>query len=148
MFLLALLIPPPPPVSFSREVVPALTKAGCNAGACHGSPTGKNGFRLSLRGYDPALDIHTLTRELGGRRIDRIEADRSLILEKGSGRVAHEGGRKLDPDGTLYRTVRDWIAQGAKDDRATAPRPTALRVTPSQTVLDLPAASVKLQVFA
>ena len=65
------------PVSFAREVVPALTKAGCNSGACHGTLSGKNGFRLSLRGYDPALDIQTLTKEMGGRRIDRIAPDRS-----------------------------------------------------------------------
>ena len=86
MIFLALLLAAPPtaPVSFARDVVPALTKAGCNAGACHGSPTGKNGFRLSLRGYDPALDIHTLTRELGGRRIDRIDPTRSLVLAKGA----------------------------------------------------------------
>src|SRR5262249_2330000 len=59
----------PQPVSFARHVIPALTKAGCNAGACHGTPTGKNGFRLSLRGYDPALDYFSLTREFDGRRV-------------------------------------------------------------------------------
>ena len=150
MIFLALLLAAPPtaPVSFARDVVPALTKAGCNAGACHGSPAGKNGFRLSLRGYDPALDIHTLTRELGGRRIDRIDPTRSLALAKGAALVPHEGGRKFDPDGTLFRTLRDWIAQGATDDRATAPRPSAVRVTPSDTILDAPATSVRLRVVA
>ena len=119
------------PVSFAREVVPILTKAGCNAGACHGTPTGKNGFRLSLRGYDPALDIHTLTREMGGRRIDRIAPDRSLILQKATARIAHEGGRRLDPDGDLYRLLRDWIAQGAPtiatDPRGRSPSPSRRR---------------------
>ena len=93
-------------------MVPILTKAGCNAGACHGNPTGKNGFRLSLRGYDPALDIQSLAKELGGRRIDRIAPDRSLILEKATARAAHEGGRRLEPDGDLYHFIRDWIAAG------------------------------------
>jgi len=67
-------------VSFYREVLPILTKSGCNQGACHGTPTGKNGFRLSLRGYDPALDQLTLLRESGGRRIDRLAPESSLIL--------------------------------------------------------------------
>jgi hypothetical protein len=117
-------------------------------GSCHGTPTGKNGFRLSLRGYDPALDIHTLTREVGGRRIDRISPDRSLILQKGTALTSHEGGRRLDPDGDLYRLVRDWIAQGAADDRDRSPRPTSITATPAQTVLDAPASSVRLKVVA
>jgi hypothetical protein len=136
------------PVSFAREVIPILTKAGCNSGSCHGTPAGKNGFRLSLRGYDPALDIYTLTREVGGRRIDRIAPGRSLILQKGAALTAHEGGRRLDPDGDLYRLVRDWIAQGAPDDRDRSPRPTRLAVTPAQTILDAPASSVTLKVVA
>ena len=96
------------PVSFAREVVPILTKAGCNAGACHGNPTGKNGFRLSLRGYDPAIDIQSLTKELGGRRIDRIAPDRSLILEKATARTcarrrpaARSGRRSVSPRPSL-----------------------------------------------
>jgi hypothetical protein len=136
------------PVSFAREVVPILTKSGCNAGACHGTLSGKNGFRLSLRGYDPALDIQTLAKEMGGRRIDRIAPDRSLILQKGTARTAHEGGRRIDPDGELYRLVRDWIAQGAADDRDRAPRPASLSVTPRQPILDAPAESLTLKVVA
>lgn len=136
------------PVSLTRDVIPILTKAGCNSGTCHGTPTGKNGFRLSLRGYDIALDIHTLTREMGGRRIDRIAPDRSLILQKGAALAPHDGGRRLDPDSDLYRLLRDWIAQGALDDRDRSPRPTSIAVTPSQTILDAPAAAVTLQVVA
>jgi hypothetical protein len=74
------------PVSFAREVIPIFTKAGCNSGSCHGTPTGKNGFRLSLRGYDPALDIHSLTREAGGRRLNLQTPDASLILQKATAR--------------------------------------------------------------
>lgn len=150
--LIALAFAPPvgaaEPVSLTREVIPILTKAGCNSGTCHGTPTGKNGFRLSLRGYDTALDVHTLTREMGGRRIDPIAPDRSLLLQKGAGLTAHEGGRRLDPDGDLYRLLRDWIAQGAPDDRDRSPRPTSITVTPAQTILDAPTASVTLKVVA
>src|SRR5947209_1568418 len=70
------------PVSFVREVLPVLTRQGCNAGACHGAPSGKNGFRLSLRGYDAALDIASLTREVEGRRIDLLSPEASLTLLK------------------------------------------------------------------
>jgi hypothetical protein len=136
------------PVSFTREVVPVLTRAGCNAGACHGTPTGKNGFRLSLRGYDPALDIHTLTKEMGGRRVDRLDPDRSLVLQKATARAPHEGGRKLDPDGDAYRLLRDWIAQGAADDRDRSPPPAALAVSPAHKVIDSPATAERLRVVA
>lgn len=135
-----------PSVSFRRDVQPILTKAGCNAGACHGTPSGKNGFRLSLRGYDPALDLHTLTREAEGRRTDRHAPDASLILAKATGRAAHEGGKRLDPDGELYRLLRNWIAQGLVDDEAT--RPTVLTVTPSRILLDEPARTQQLLVTA
>jgi hypothetical protein len=151
--LFALAAAPPPataaePVSFAREVVPVLTKAGCNAGACHGTPTGKNGFRLSLRGYDPAVDIQALTRDMAGRRIDRIDPDRSLLLLKATAREPHEGGRRIDPDGELYRLLRDWIVQGTPDDRGHMPRPVALTVTPAQSVVDAPTAAQQLHVVA
>ena len=136
------------PVSFAREVIPAFTKVGCNSGGCHGTPTGKNGFRLSLRGYDPAIDIQTLTKDMGGRRMDRLTPDHSLLLQKATARAPHEGGRKLDPDGELYRLVRDWIAQGANDDRLTAPRPLSLEVAPASKLLDAPASAERLRVIA
>src|SRR5688572_20456410 len=81
------------PVSFRTEVIAALSRVGCNSGACHGSPQGKNGFRMSLRGQDPDLDFATLTKEIGGRRVNRHSPDDSLELLKGSGRVSHGGGQ-------------------------------------------------------
>src|SRR5438034_6387921 len=87
------------PVSFRREVVPLLTRLGCNAGACHGTPSGKNGFRLSLRGYDPAFDLASLTHDATGRRIDPLAPDGSLMLLKASARIPHEGGRRIEKDG-------------------------------------------------
>src|SRR3954463_2471745 len=80
------------PVDFRTDVIAALSRAGCNSGTCHGSPQGKNGFRLSLRGYDPDLDFFTLTRAESGRRVDQHRPANSLILLKGTGRVPHQGG--------------------------------------------------------
>jgi hypothetical protein len=134
------------PVSFRRDVLPTLTKLGCNAGACHGSPAGKNGFRLSLRGYDPALDLFTLTREAAGRRINRPDPGASALLAKPTAAAPHEGGRRLDPDSRAYRLLRDWIAQGAGDDRADPP--TRLELTPPDVVLDAPADAQQLRAIA
>src|SRR3954449_12944071 len=75
----------PRPVDFRTDVIAALSRAGCNQGACHGSPMGKNGFRLSLRGYDADVDLFTLTRAEGGRRVDRQQPENSLFLLKGTG---------------------------------------------------------------
>ncbi|MDA0282071.1 MAG: S-layer protein, partial [Planctomycetota bacterium] len=80
------------PIDFNTDVLAALSRAGCNSGACHGSPQGKNGFRLSLRGFDPALDHITLARESFGRRTNPQAPDESLILRKGLGQIPHQGG--------------------------------------------------------
>jgi hypothetical protein len=85
----------PAPVSFRRDVIPTFSQAGCNMGACHGTPTGKGGFRLSLRGYLPDQDFFTLSREAGGRRINPLAAETSLILRKPLGKVAHKRGLRL-----------------------------------------------------
>src|SRR5258708_39605013 len=82
----------PRKVDFRTDVIAALSRAGCNQGACHGSPNGKNGFRLSLRGYDPDVDIYTLTKGELGRRIDKQRPDNSLFLLKATGNVPHQGG--------------------------------------------------------
>src|SRR5262245_18075053 len=82
------------PVSFRREVMAVLSTSGCNAGSCHGVPSGRGGFRLSLWGHDPAADYVSLTRDQFGRRTDRLDPDASLIMQKALGRVPHEGGRR------------------------------------------------------
>src|SRR5947209_17315846 len=91
------------PVDFRTDVIAALSHAGCNSGACHGSPQGKNGFRLSLRGHDPSLDLHMLTRAEMGRRVDRLRPENSLFLQKPTGRVSHQGGVVLKKDDPAYR---------------------------------------------
>src|SRR5207253_3970653 len=98
------------PVSFATDVLPALSKAGCNQGACHGTPSGKNGFRLSLRGYLPDQDFDTLTREAQGRRVAPQRPEESLILRKATGTVPHEGGIRFGAASPLYRLLRDWVA--------------------------------------
>src|SRR5207244_13207011 len=85
----------PQPVSFRDEVIPVLNRAGCNAGACHGTPNGKGGFKLSLRGYDVAFDYGVLTREALGRRTNVQDPDASLVLHKPLLQVPHQGGKRL-----------------------------------------------------
>src|SRR5205823_5235455 len=135
-------------VSFRHDVVPILTKIGCNSGACHGTPSGKNGFRLSLRGYDPDLDIQSLTRDMQGRRINRSQPNASLILLKASAQVPHEGGRRLTITDPLFLLLCRWIAEGARDDNATAPPLARLEVQPRRPLVHEPAAAPQLRVCA
>src|SRR5213079_121878 len=102
----------PAPVSFRKDVIPAFSQANCNMGACHGTPTGKGGFRLSLRGYLPDQDFLTLSREVAGRRIDPMSPDTSMILRKPLGELPHEGGLKLARNSKTYEYLHDWIAEG------------------------------------
>ena len=98
--------------SFRNHVMPVLTKLGCNQGACHGAAAGKNGFKLTLRGYDPELDYQVLTRQSLGRRINKIEPAKSLILLKGTMAIGHGGGKRMDVDSLEYRVLSEWIAAG------------------------------------
>jgi hypothetical protein len=100
-------------VDFERHVMGLLGRMGCNSGSCHGSFQGKGGLRLSLFGYDPAWDFQALTRDNNGRRIDRTDPDRSLVLLKATGQVPHEGKTRFGKDSWPYRTLRAWIAAGA-----------------------------------
>jgi hypothetical protein len=122
----------PAPVSFQTEVLAALTKAGCNSGACHGSPSGKGGFRLSLRGYDPLLDIQTLRNEYDGRRTNALKPDDSLLLKKPLMQVAHGGGQRLHVGDAAHTVLRQWIAEGLKVDAADARELRDIRVTPDR----------------
>ena len=132
-----------PPVSFRNEVIPAFSQASCNMGACHGTPTGKGGFRLSLRGYLPDQDFQTLSHEAGGRRINPLAADRSLLLTKPLGEVPHEGGLKLYRGTKSHEFIRDWIAEGGKDDPQ-ASKAVKLELLPGNRVLNAPATSQQL----
>lgn len=99
---------------FRKHVLPILTKAGCNMGACHGALAGKGGFRLSLRGYDPLSDYFNIVKQDRGRRIEFADPGRSLILSKPTGAIPHKGGLRLDKDSDDYRILAEWIAHGAQ----------------------------------
>jgi len=100
------------PVRFAGEVVPVLTKLGCNAGTCHGKSGGQNGFRLSLLGADPTLDFESLAREGRGRRVFPAAPEASLVLKKPSAQVPHGGGKRFEIGSAEYRTLARWIGQG------------------------------------
>ena len=101
-------------VDFERHVMGLLSKTGCNSGGCHGSFQGKNGFRLSLFGYEPVMDHAALTRDNLGRRVNVVRPDESLILQKAVGSVAHDGGMRFGRDSWVYAVFREWIAGGAR----------------------------------
>lgn len=136
------------PVSFNYGALVALSKQGCNQGACHGSPSGKGGFRLSLRAYDPALDTETLIREGFNRRTNIFEPDHSLLLKKPLMEVAHGGGRRLSKSDDSYVLLRDWIAQGCTMDPPEAPTCVKVEISPRQRVLHHPAHTQQLLVLA
>ena len=110
--------------------MPILAKAGCNSGACHGAASGKKGFKVSLRGYDPVSDYRTLTRGTDGRRLNFNDPDTSLLVLKPTGLVPHEGGKRSRSRAGYPAILRRWIAEGAGSDVATAPRLTGHRGRP------------------
>ena len=122
-------------VSFERDVMPVLSRAGCNAGACHGNLNGKGGLKLSLKGEDPAADLAALTRDMLGRRTDPHRPAESLLLQKATGQVPHEGGTRFSAHTTEYAAVRAWIAAGCRPDPPGGPRLAALDVTPRSRIL-------------
>jgi hypothetical protein len=135
-------------VGFARQAVPVLTRAGCNQGTCHGTPVGKNGFRLSLRGYDRNLDRYALVREASGRRIDPLDPGHSLLLLKGAALVPHEGGRRFGPGEPGFELLRAWVAGGASDDPTGLPPLASLAVEPPGRVLEPGRDSQQLRVVA
>ena len=121
-------------VSFELDVIPILSKAGCNGGGCHGALAGKGGFRLSLFGYDPAADHLAITRDAHGRRVDLAEPAASLLLTKPTTAVAHKGGRRLDPDGDDYRILAAWITAGGPGPGEREKRLVGIELAPAETV--------------
>jgi len=105
--------PPQDSVDFERHVVALFSKAGCNNGSCHGSFQGKGGFRLSLFGYDADKDFAAVTRDVGGRRLNTVEPDKSLLLLKATGQIPHEGGVRFSKESWQYGVFRKWIADAA-----------------------------------
>lgn len=121
--------------SFRQDVLPILTRSGCNTGSCHGKQAGQNGFRLSLRGYAPEWDHDWITQEVGGRRIDLGFPDHSLLLKKPSGGIPHEGGVRFRPGSRMWQTLHDWIAVRAPAPASDEPDAVRLEVLPGDRVL-------------
>lgn len=135
-------------VSFEFGLLAALSKQGCNSGGCHGAPSGKGGFRMSLRGYDPSLDVQTVIREQFGRRTNIVDPSASLLLRKPLMKVAHGGGQQLQEHEPAYELIRDWIAGGCRPDPPGAPRCIKTEVFPQDVLVKSPAVSQQLRVIA
>ena len=128
------------PVTFRNDVMPVFARTGCNMGSCHGAARGKDGFRLSLFGFDPAGDHFRLTREMSGRRLNLAVPASSLLYEKSVGAVSHTGGKRFEPDEAYAQVLLDWIAAGAEDDPA-VPACTELQFFPPAVNLAGPGSS-------
>jgi len=134
-------------VSFLNDVVPLLTRYGCNSGGCHGKATGQNGFRLSLLGFEPDFDHVALRHEGRGRRLFASSPDNSLLLAKASGRVPHGGGNRMSVTSEDYKVLRQWILDGAPGPRSDEPNLKLVTVTPQQLVVT-PESTHQLKVTA
>ncbi|MFP6677888.1 MAG: DUF1549 domain-containing protein, partial [Pirellulaceae bacterium] len=135
------------PIYFSSDVVPVLTKLGCNSGACHGKATGQNGFKLSLLGFEPELDFRAIAHEARGRRLSPAFPDQSLLLMKATSRTPHGGGRRLERDSEDYRMLRNWITNGVAPPRASDPQIMRIDLAPNELVLT-PESNQQLHVTA
>src|SRR5882672_6374797 len=136
----------PPRVTFLRDVAPILNKVGCTAGTCHGAAKGKNGFKLSLRGYDPQFDYESLLYDMAGRRFNRADPGRSLMLAKPSQEVAHGGGRRFAKDSDYYKTIYTWIAQGVPFGDPAKDTVVELRAEPTEIFMTRPGETASLKV--
>jgi len=123
-----------PVPSFRRDVMPVLFRSGCNSGTCHGSARGKDGFLLSLFGFDTKGDYYRITEEMIGRRVNVAVPEESLMLLKATGKVPHTGGELFKADSAYYRTLRDWIAAGAPDDTGAVAEPIEIVLEPTRMI--------------
>lgn len=137
-----------PPISFTNDVMPVFSKTGCNSGSCHGAARGKDGFQLSLYGFDPKGDYHRITRELPGRRVNLSVPDDCLLMAKATGTVPHSGGQLFKPGSEHYNTLLNWLESGATIDAKPAPEVVAIELYPPSAVLNGAESKQKLTVRA
>lgn len=137
-----------PKVTYLRDVAPILNKAGCTSGTCHGAAKGKNGFKLSLRGYDPQFDYETLLYDLSGRRFNRADPGSSLMLAKPTQQIAHGGGLRFEVGSGYYKTIYNWIAQGVPFGDPAADTVRSLRAEPAEVFMNAPGESAVVKVTA
>jgi hypothetical protein len=135
-------------VTYLKDVAPILNKAGCTSGPCHGAAKGKNGFKLSLRGYDPQFDYEALLYDLSGRRFNRAEPGKSLMLAKPTQQIPHGGGLRFEQSSTYYTTIFNWIAQGAPFGEAAKDTVESLTVAPLEISMPKPGESSAITVKA
>lgn len=135
-------------VSFALDVMPILTRSGCNNGSCHGAARGKDGFRMSLFGFDPKSDYERITHEIGVRRINLARPDQSLLLLKATGAVQHTGGKRVEPGSEHYKTLLNWLANGATADKSAPPTVDHVDLYPEQAVLEGEGAKQRLVAVA
>jgi WD40 repeat protein len=134
---------------YVRDVMPLLARLGCNAGTCHGAQAGRNGFKLSLRGYDPLFDWRSLTDDHASRRVNVASPDDSLMLLKCTGAVPHVGGQLVKPGEPYYEILRGWIAGGAKFDPASvAGRVRSIEISPKNPIASLPGDTQQFRIVA
>ena len=138
----------PSKISFVRDVMPVINKVGCTSGTCHGAAKGKNGFKLSLRGYDPHFDYEMLVHDISGRRINRVDPPRSLALAKPTMQVAHGGGMRFDLDSRYYQTLLQWISQGTLYGDPEASQVKRIEVLPGEVLMPRPGMAQQIQVIA
>lgn len=134
--------------SFRNEVMAVLSRSGCNLGTCHGSANGKGGLKLSLRGQDPGTDFETLTRQFSARRVNQMNPDESLLLQKPLMTVPHEGGRRFLQQSNEYRILKEWIAAGIPGDFSKGPKLTQLKVVPQYITVEASDQPVQLHATA
>lgn len=137
---------PDAPVDFDTEIMPILTRAGCNAGSCHGAAVGRGGFKLSLLGSEPDADYDALANQLEGRRLNLAEPSESLIVLKATGVMPHGGGLRLKPSGPGAERLMSWIQAGAP--RARARRLLRFDVQPADYLADRPGSAVAIRAIA
>jgi hypothetical protein len=138
-----------PTLSFRLDVMPVFMRAGCNTGSCHGAARGKDGFRLSLFGFDPDGDHFRLTREMIGRRVNLAVPDDSTVLEKSIGAVTHTGGKRFEKGEAYYNTIKSWIEAGVpSDDVSKLPKVESVELYPRTAVLDGEKATQQMTVRA
>src|SRR5215467_13204690 len=136
-----------PRLSFVKDIVPIFTKSGCANSNCHGSIRGQAGFKLSLFGYEPELDYEAIVKAQDGRRINRADPAKSLILLKPTFSVSHGGGERFKPGSLEYNAILAWVREGATFDSPGSPRLKTLRVTPEESTLVGLGAKLQLKAF-
>src|SRR5262249_25484770 len=137
-----------PKMTFLRDIAPILNKVGCTQGTCHGAAKGKNGFKLSLRGYDPQFDYEALLYDLSGRRFNRADPARSLRLLKPTQQVPHGGGRGFEIGSDYYKAIFNWIAQGVPFGDPATDTVRRLDVEPKEIWMEAPGEQASVKVTA